>query len=77
MLVESTDWQHPEVASWVEAPYHRFAGNLDYHCEYFNDSDETVRTGDSADTDEMCMAIGYFFGGDGPIGCINSFAVPL
>ena len=38
---------------------------------------ETVQTGDSAETDEMCMAVGYFFPATGPIFCLNSFVVPL
>ena len=77
MLVDTADWDHPAVATWMQTPHYQFSGNLTYRCEYFNGSNAPVSDGDSADTDEMCMAIGYFVGGDGPIGCLNSLAVPL
>jgi hypothetical protein len=77
VLVDTDDWEHPAVATWLEAPYHQFTGNLSYRCDYYNGSELTVRDGDSAETDEMCMAVGYFVGGDGPVGCLNSLAVPL
>jgi hypothetical protein len=35
-----------------------------------------VTEGQSAATDEMCMAVGYFFPATAPKFCINSFAVP-
>jgi len=77
MLVDTDDWDHPALSSWPDAPFYQFTGNLNYRCEYFNDSNAPVLDGDSAETDEMCMAVGYFIGGDGPIGCLNSLAVPL
>jgi hypothetical protein len=75
MLVDTDDWEHPEVALWD--PSYEFSGNLDYRCEYFNTLNQPLTTGDSAETDEMCMAVGYFYPGDRPVLCVNSFVVPF
>jgi hypothetical protein len=77
MLVETTDWEHPEVRRWNEDPFYTFQGPLQYHCEYRNTSGERVQTGDSARTDEMCMAVGYFFPATRPVLCVDSFVVPF
>jgi hypothetical protein len=78
MVVESNNWEHPTVATWYEDPFFEFAsGALTYRCEYLNTSSARVRTGDSAKTDEMCMASGYFFPAEGPVFCLNSFVVPF
>lgn len=76
LLVESENWEHPEVAEWVDSPY-SFSGPLRYRCEYFNDSEQIVREGDSAETDEMCMAVGYFYPSSGPIACLNNTVIPF
>jgi hypothetical protein len=76
LIVQTDDWEHPPVESWRRAPFLSFAsGQLDYQCEYFNPTAQTVRTGDSAETDEMCMAVGYFFPSTGFTACVNSFVV--
>ena len=36
-------------------------GKLTYECTYNNPTGATIKTGDSAQTDEMCMATGYYF----------------
>lgn len=73
IVFQSDDWEHPGAADWRAAPNYEFAsGNLTYRCEYDNPTGRTIRTGDSAATDEMCMAVGYFFPADGPRYCINS-----
>ena len=78
MVVVSDDWEHPEVAEFPAAPFFQFqSGSLTYECDYFNTSNAMLQTGDSAETDEMCMAVGYFFPADGPVFCLNSFVVPL
>ena len=72
MLVETDDWEHPDVADWQDDPFFSFGSKLTYHCEYQNDTDNVVRTGDSAATDEMCMAVGYFFPATAPVFCLDS-----
>ena len=34
---------------------------IHYACDYQNDLDQVVTTGSSAQTNEMCMAIMYYF----------------
>ena len=77
LLVDTENWEHPAIESWVEAPYYQFSGDLEYQCDYFNHTGQTVRTGDSAEHDEMCMAIGYFFPGTGPLVCLNDQLIEL
>lgn len=76
MVFESTDWEHPGARTF-EAPYYSFSsGGLNYRCEYKNPTSRVVADGDSAEFDEMCMAIGYFFPAQKPIFCLNNTVVP-
>lgn len=64
MVFESTDWEHPGDRNWTAAPFFSFAsGKLSYQCDYRNatGSPAPITDGPSAATNEMCMAIGYFF----------------
>jgi hypothetical protein len=62
MVFESTDWDSPDGATWSSAPFFSFtSGKLTYQCEYRNPTNRVIQTGDSAETEEMCMAIGYYF----------------
>jgi len=75
-ILDSTNWEHPVIKNFqTDAPtwnYYEFKGQLSYRCTYKNDLAKAVHTGDSADTDEMCMAVGYFFPADGgPVFCIQ------
>jgi hypothetical protein len=81
MVFESTNWEHPGAETWDSDPFFSFASNsLTYRCEYNNTSNQTLREGDSAATDEMCMAVGYYFIDGATTArsrfCINSFLVP-
>lgn len=84
MVFESTNWEEPGARLWNAAPFYEFAaGSLTYRCEYDNrtgpTSGQNVQEGDSAATDEMCMAVGYYFieGGQARTRyCANSFLVP-
>lgn len=80
----SDDWEHPGAAAW-DPNFEIFDGKLKYHCDYVNDRDARVQTGNSAEVNEMCMAVGYFFCPAGgscspatkPVFCINSSVIPL
>ena len=77
VVFESDNWEHPGAADWRANPHYTFSsGQLTYRCDYNNDTPNQVRTGDSAATDEMCMAVGYFFPATAAKFCINSFALP-
>lgn len=76
MVFESDDWEHPAGVAWDDAPFYSFAsGELTYQCDYVNPTDRTITTGPSAETDEMCMAIGYFFPAEAAKMCLNSTVV--
>jgi hypothetical protein len=78
MVFESDDWEHPGAVTWDEEPFFEFAsGALTYGCEYLNDLDMEVVDGPSAVTNEMCMAVGYFFPAERRVLCINDTILPL
>jgi hypothetical protein len=75
-VFRSDDWEHPRdlehrVDAWAAAPYYQFSGDLTYHCDYENDLDQAVTSGDSANVNEMCMAVGYYFPATTATFCIN------
>jgi Copper type II ascorbate-dependent monooxygenase, C-terminal domain len=68
-IVKTTDWEHPDVGLW-NAPNFLTVQQGDkftYSCAYSNPSSSAVVVGDTAATNEMCMAIGYYF----PAGTTN------
>jgi hypothetical protein len=72
MVFQTDDWNEPGGEEWLEAPFHRFtSGKLDYQCDYDNPTNRTITTGDSAATDEMCMAVGYMFPAERPTLCVH------
>jgi len=73
VVFSSDNWEHPGATDWRDAPYYEFSGDLSYRCDYQNDLNQDVNTGDSAATDEMCMAVGYMFPANNPSYCIGGF----
>jgi hypothetical protein len=73
-VFSSTDWEHPGTIEWRAPEFKLFdSGKITWECTYNNTGDNATRTvtsGQSAQTDEMCMATGYFFPATGPKGCI-------
>jgi hypothetical protein len=63
MLVKSTDWENPDQEKWPVSPYLTFQPGEKFHysCQYMNDLNQVVTSGPSAQTNEMCMAITYYF----------------
>jgi hypothetical protein len=83
MVFESTDWEHPGDRNWDTAPFFSFAsGKLTYQCDYLNasGSKDPIEDGPSAATNEMCMAVGYYFDpARSTVAsryCIDSFSIP-
>jgi len=70
MIFQSTDWEHPGAMNWANPSFYSFTNNkLTWTCTYDNtgdNKDKTVVAGQSASTNEMCMATGYFFPSTGP-----------
>jgi len=73
-MFASTDWEHPGIVSFMEpATFYTFASNrLTYECTYANPTNRTITSGDSAVTDEMCMASGYYFPANKPLFCLDN-----
>ena len=65
MIFSSTDWQHPGSKDWTASPFYTFSSPmLTWSCTYDNTGSNagmTVVSGSSAQTNEMCMATGYYF----------------
>ena len=73
MVFDSTDWEHPGSQNWMSTPFYTFTGKLNWQCTYDNTGDNKANTivqGQSAQTNEMCMATGYFFPATGPKFCV-------
>jgi hypothetical protein len=77
LLVRTTSWEHPAVANWVSAPITIASGKLDYECSYMNPTDAPITVGESALTNEMCMAVGYIFPAATATLCLDDAAFPL
>lgn len=58
-----TDWEHPGVALWNEPDYLTVqqGDTFTYSCSYANTATTAVTVGETAASNEMCMAIGYYF----------------
>lgn len=73
VLLQSTDWERPNVLQLAQPPFLSFtaANPLRTECSYNNPGNFTVQFGQSPETDETCEAIGYFFPGTTPAVCFN------
>jgi hypothetical protein len=62
-LVHTTDWEHPDVALYDAPNFLTFGANerLYYSCTYNNPTTNTITVGESAERNEMCMAVSYYF----------------
>ncbi len=75
MVFASDDWEEPGTTDWLANNYEFSSGSLTYSCTFTNYESFQVGEGDSAATDEMCMAVGYFYPATGPKFCLNSLVV--
>jgi len=77
---ESADFLNPGRASFSAPDFLTFtSGKLVYDCFYSNLGDNaarTITTGDSVATDEVCMALAYFFPSTAPVLCYNNIVNP-
>jgi hypothetical protein len=74
MLVDTKDWEHATITNWASPDFLEFGPNdqLHYQCSYQNDTANTIKEGESAEKNEMCMAVGYYFPATGDTLCLNS-----
>lgn len=83
-MFESTDWEHPGGALWDSPSFFTpQSGEISWTCTYNNNnptdpnSKTTVVQGQSAETEEMCMAVGYYFPASGTQICPANYISPL
>jgi hypothetical protein len=70
----SDDWEHPGAQKWMDAPFYSFSsGTLTSSCTWSNPGSMPVVDGESANTQEMCMASGYYFPATKTAICYNGF----
>jgi Copper type II ascorbate-dependent monooxygenase, C-terminal domain len=74
MLVHTTDWEHATITNWAAPAFLTFAAGekLHYQCSYKNDSANPIKEGESAEKNEMCMAVGYYFPATNGSFCLDS-----
>jgi hypothetical protein len=68
-----TDWEHPGVSLW-DAPNFltvNAGDSFNYSCSYENDATTAVTVGETAASNEMCMAVGYYFPA-GSVSCTDT-----
>jgi hypothetical protein len=74
VLFETTDWANPGATTWPAPPFFSFATNgMTYGCTYDNPNGFTLRTGGSYQSEEQCVAVGYFFPATKPLQCRDGF----
>jgi len=58
-----TDWEHPGVGLWTAPNFLtvQAGDSFNYNCSYSNTDSTPVTVGETAASNEMCMAIGYYF----------------
>lgn len=58
-----TDWEHPGVALWSGPNFLTVqqGDSFTYSCSYVNTASTPVTVGETAASNEMCMAIGYYY----------------
>jgi len=72
-LLITSNWEAPTIASYAAPSFYQFGAGqkLTYECSFTNNLGSTVMAGDSYLFDENCVAIGYYFPGDGAF-CYDS-----
>lgn len=74
-LFDSKNYADPGATHWDTPPFYTFtSGYLTYQCEYSNPNNYSITVGDVAATDELCLAIAYYFPSASGLGhfCLNS-----
>jgi hypothetical protein len=73
-IFQATDWTDPGAATWPTPPFFQFAtGRMTTACTYDNPNGYTLRSGGSYQSEEQCVAVGYFFPATKPLQCRDGF----
>jgi hypothetical protein len=77
VVYQGLDWSHPGAWTWPSPPFLTFNSTRVTHgCTYDNPTTRTIRVGSSQQTEEECIAVGYFFPATKPLLCYNGIVVP-
>ena len=62
-IVNTTDWESPDVGLFYGPNFleTKAGDSFTYSCAYSNTTSQAVLVGETAASNEMCMAIGYYF----------------
>jgi len=62
-IVKTTDWESPDVGLFYAPNFLTIkqGDSFTYSCSYSNTTSTAVTVGETAASNEMCMAIGYYF----------------
>ncbi len=71
ILFESSSFAHPGTVLFNQPPFLSL-NQLTYQCDYVNPTGRTITAGSNVATDELCMAITYFFPSTGARICVNN-----
>ena len=73
-LLVTSNWEAPTIATYAAPAFYQFGAGekLTYECSFTNNLGSMVKAGDSYLSDENCVAVGYYFPGDGAF-CYDSF----
>jgi hypothetical protein len=76
-VFESTDRSDPGVVAFAAPGFPSFSTDqVTYECTYDNNSNNTIISGENFATDEMCVAVGFFFPATNPRFCLDNQLVP-
>jgi len=72
-ILVSANWESPAIATFAAPSFYQFGAGekLTYECAYSNDRAATTTAGDSYETNEVCIGVGYYFPADEAF-CLNS-----
>jgi len=80
MVYQSDVWEHPPTLFWESTPFFKFQNpTLSWTCMYNNTGDNaanTIYSGQSSVTDEMCVTAGFYFPATNPLACIWDTTIP-
>lgn len=74
VVFQTTDWANPGTVTWPTPPFRQFtSGRVTTTCTYDNPNGYTLRAGGSYQSEEQCVAVGYFFPATKPLQCRDGF----
>lgn len=77
LVFESSDWSDPGAITFPAPSFFTFSTDkITYQCTYDNNGNNTIVTGEDFATNELCVAVGYFFPATKPRYCLDNLLLP-